>query len=151
MHCYPSSAVLPSTGNVIASIQWNPAPQTPLKSTHLQYSLRLVSNAFTYNVCIQSIPLKCGTTVFRKADRFSSPNSTWTVQNSLDNVPKIVRHLWWIQRPGIILALSFIVLTFLNIARQRLGPKMWSLRAQQPKNGYLHILDTHWWSQRCPL
>ena len=36
-------------------------------------------------VCVHSKPLKCGTLVFRKADKFFSPTSTRTVQNSLDN------------------------------------------------------------------
>ena len=47
---------------------------------------------------------------------FSSPNSTWTVQNSPDNVDthlqsKTVPHLQWIQRPSIVLLL-LIVLAF---------------------------------------
>ena len=36
---------------------------------------------FVYNLNT----LKCGNPVFCKADRFSSPISTWTVQNSLNN------------------------------------------------------------------
>ena len=40
---------------------------------------------FTY-VCVQSKALKCGNPVFRKTDRFSILNSTWTVQNLLNNL-----------------------------------------------------------------
>ena len=72
-------------------------PSTILRTLHL------VPNVFTY-VCVQSKPLNCRTP--RKVDRFPSPNSTWTVQNSVDNPDtcfcKIVQHIWWIQRPGII-------------------------------------------------
>ena len=44
----------------------------------------------------------------------------------------IVLHLQWIQRLGIMLALSLIMLTFLNIVRQWRGLKTWSVCAQQP-------------------
>ena len=108
-------------------------------------TLCLVSNALTYNVCIQSKPLKCGTPVFRKVDRFSSPNSTWTILIMWTLIycfHKIVRHLLWIQRPGIILAMLFIVLMFLNITRQWKGPKVRPLRAQQPENPLPHLQYT---------
>lgn len=64
-------------------------------------------------------------------------------------------HLWWIQRPGTLLALSLIALTSLNIVRQWRGLKMQLLRAQQPENtspqvyqNYenVSIPDTQW----CP-
>ena len=94
------------------------------------------------------------------------------------NICKVVCHLQWIQRPGIILALSLIVLTFVImltfvivltfviIVRQWRGPKTRSLSAQQPeyilprlpevhwklhKYGYLHITDTQQRSQQRPL
>ena len=65
-----------------------------------------------------------------------------------------------------ILPLSLIVLTLLNFVRQQKGPKMRHCCAHQPeytlphplevywkplKYIYLHITDTQWWSQQCPL
>ena len=49
---------------------------------------------------------------------------------------KIVHHIRWIQRPGNILALSLIVLTFLNLVRQWKGPKMWPCRAPSLSTHY---------------
>ena len=67
-------------------LQWSPTLRTSLESDHLRYCgyfdwLRMHWHMFVYNLNI----LKCGNPVFCKADRFSSPISTWTVQNSLNN------------------------------------------------------------------
>ena len=43
---------------------------------------------------------------------------------------KIMRHHYWIQRPGIILALLVIVLAFLTLGQQRSGLKMLCSTAQ---------------------
>ena len=66
----------------------------------------------------------------------------------------------------LILTLSLIVLTFLNLTQLHKGQKMRPHFAQQPvytlpcpleayqkplKYGYHHITDTQWWSQQCPL
>ena len=53
----------------------------------------------------------------------------------------IVLHLQWIQRLGVMLALSLIVLTFLNIVRQWRGLKTWSLCAQQPCYTFPHLTE----------
>ena len=56
--------------------------------------------------------------LFRKVDRFCSPASIWTVQNSLNNadagrpLAQIVRHRWLIHQLDIILILVHIVLGF---------------------------------------
>ena len=79
---------------------------------------------------------------------------------------KILCHIQWIQSQGIILALSRIVLTFLDIVQQRKDLKMWPHSAHQPeqtlplppeacqkplKYRYLHITDTQRWFQQCLL
>ena len=79
---------------------------------------------------------------------------------------KILCHIQWIQSPGIILALSRIVLTFLDIVQQRKDLKMRPHSAHQPeqtlplppeacqkplKYRYLHITDTQRWFQQCLL
>ena len=51
---------------------------------------------------------------------------------------KIAHHHWWIQIPGIILALSLIVLTFLNIVWQWRSPKKQPHCAQLPKYPLYH-------------
>lgn len=64
---------------------------------------------------------------------------SWTVQNSLMiwmliySFCKFVRRIWRIQRPGIILTLSLIMLTFLNLIQQRNSLKMWPQCAHQPE------------------
>ena len=58
------------------------------------------------------------TSLFRKVDRFCSPPSIWTVQNSLNNadtgrpLAQIVQHCWLIHQLDIILILVHIVLGF---------------------------------------
>ena len=78
----------------------------------------------------------------------------------VDRFRTIVRHRRWIQRPGIILALLFIVLAFLAMVQQWTGPTMRLHRVllvqahyttptgsiPDVHNGYLRILDTLWWS-----
>ena len=84
--------------------------------------------------------------VFHKVNRLPSPNSTWTIQNSLNNLDTrllIVHHLRRIQRPGIILALLLIMLTFLNIVWQQRDLKMQPHCAQQPEYTLPHLLEVY--------
>ena len=51
----------------------------------------------------------------------------------VDAFRKIVRHHWWIQRPGIILALLLIVPAFLALVQQQRGLKRRPHHVQQPE------------------
>ena len=115
----------------------------------------------------QALPLLSGESLGTRL----SPNSTWTTQNSLNNLDahlvyrfhKIVCHI--LCRPGIILTLLPIAATFLNLIQQWEGAKMqprcgypeYSLphlpeAYQKPlKYGYFHITEHMLWSQWCPL
>ena len=80
---------------------------------------------------------------FCKADRFLSPNNTWTVQIIRTLVycfRKIMHHIWWIQRLGIILTVLLVVLTFLNFVRQWKGFKMRPLCAPEIPPHYRHTV-----------
>ena len=144
-------------------LQWNPTLWTPLKSGHLRFP-----NAFTkFNVRVQS---KCEIPIFHEADRFPSPNSTWTVQNSLDNVllaafVRLCATSHGFKNWDYINTVTHCA-SFLNIVQQQRGPKIRTLGAQKPENTlahplevcwmplnyrYFHIVDTQQWSQRCPL
>ena len=127
----------------------------------------LALNVFTY-VCVQSNVEICkwtGSAVPTVPELYK----IYSIMQALKlvcNICKIVCHLQGIQRPGIILALSLIVLTFVIIVRQWRDPKTRSLYAQQPeyilprlpevhwklhKYEYLHITDTQQRSQQRPL
>ena len=64
------------------------------------------------------------------------------------NIYKIVHHLQWIQRPGIILTLLLIVLTFVIIVQQWKGPKTQSFYAQQPEYTLSRLPEVHWKLQK---
>ena len=144
---------------MIGAIWMSTVELRPMKN-YLWYCRHFIGSRMHLHMFVYNQPPP----VFHKVNRFPSPNSTWTVQNSLNNLDThllIVHHLRRIQRPGIILALLLIMLTFLNIVWQQRGLKMQPRCAQQPeytlphlpevyrkplKYGYLHT-DTQWWSQ----
>ena len=118
---------------------------------------------FVYN----QNPWNVESPVFHEVDRFSSPNSTWTVQNVFDNLDIHLPILEDCAPPQVNSKTGNyinIVLIFLSIVRQQRGPKMWPHCTHHPKYtlpclpevyrkplkyGYLHIMDTQQWSQQC--
>ena len=105
---------------ITENVQWSPALQTALKSRSQMYL-----HMFVYN---QNPEYR--NPVFCKADKFPSPtvpiklykihSIIWLI---VCRFRKIVYHIRWIQRLGVILTLLLIMLTFLNPIRRN-GLKM---------------------------
>ena len=125
-----------------------PTLQAPMKSSHLQYcDTSLALNAFTY-VCVQSNVEICKWTD-SAVPTIPELYKIYSIMRALVyNIYKIVHHLQWIQRPGIILTLLLIVLTFVIIVQQWKGPKTQSFYAQQPEYTLPRLPEVHWKLQK---
>ena len=133
---------LRSLGQLQATLDMtgNPTLQTPLKSSHLRYCRHFVRFECIC-ICLYTIKIP---------EMRKSPYSVKRTGSTIPAVPElykihwmliycfctIVLHLQRIERLGVMLVLSLIMLTFLNIVRQWRGLKTWSFCAQQT---LLHI------------
>ena len=89
-------------------------------------------------------PWNVETSIFCKADSFSWPNSSWTVQNLLDKAATTTLPLSQdCTPPPVDSALPLIVLAFLNIWQQRRGLKM-RLFVLKGSKTWPHLLEIYW-------